>query len=160
MNKVLMFLVPLLVIGGIAGAGMAGIVDIPGLTPKKAKPKPKTEADKTGEDATPVEESAPAASEPPPPQEQAPAPAPSPSASKAAEAPVDPVQGQKKIAALWSEIETPQLLKIVADWKDPELAAILRRMDPAKTAEILASMDGKRASALSREIQKQSAAGA
>lgn len=151
MNKMVMFLVPVLVIGGILGAGMAGVVDIPGVTPKKSKPKA-ADTEPAPDEATPADETAQA------PQEPEPEPEPETAApEQVATAPTtDPVLGEKKIAALWTEIDTAQLVKIIADWKDPELATILRRMDPSKTAELLSAIDQKRASALSREIQKQS----
>lgn len=147
MNKMVMVLVPVLVIGGILGAGMAGVVDIPGVTPKKSKPKA-ADTEPPPDEATAADETAQA------PQEPEPEPA---APEQVATAPTtDPVLGEKKIAALWTEIDTAQLVKIIADWKDPELATILRRMDPSKTAELLSALDQKRASALSREIQKQS----
>lgn len=149
MNKVVMFLVPVLVIGGILGAGMAGVVDIPGVTPKKSKPKA-AGTEPAPDEATSVEETGQT------PQEPEPEPEPAAPEQVATAPATDPVLGEKKIAALWTEIETAQLIKIIADWKDPELATILRRMDPSKTAELLSAIDQKRASALSREIQKQS----
>lgn len=67
---------------------------------------------------------------------------------------MDPEEGAAKLAKLWNEIEAPQLLAISKDWKDPELARVASKMDPAKVAEVLAAMPPKRASSLSREMQR------
>lgn len=141
MSKIVMIVVPIVLIGGVFGAGKAGLVQIPGISPPKKKAPAKTED-------TPEE--APAPTEP--------TPEPTPPPKPVAEAPkqtTDPEIGQKKLAALWAEINTPKLTEMTKDWKDPELAAILRKMDPTKVAEFLAALDAKKASALSREIQKQ-----
>lgn len=66
-----------------------------------------------------------------------------------------PEVGQKKLAKLWNEMEPTTLSGITKDWNEKDLAGILVRMDTAKVAEFLSSLDPKRASKLSRELQKQ-----
>ena len=65
-----------------------------------------------------------------------------------------PEKGERKLAKLWNELEAPALVAITKDWKDTELAAILNRMDAAKVAEFLSIADPKKASSISRELQK------
>lgn len=67
---------------------------------------------------------------------------------------VDPDEGAGRLAKLWNEVETPKLLAIAKDWRDPELARVATRMDAGKVAELLSAMPPKRASALSREMQR------
>ena len=67
---------------------------------------------------------------------------------------LDPAEGAARLAKLWNELESDKLLAIAKDWKDPELARVAARMDPGKVAEILAAMPPRRASSLSREMQR------
>lgn len=67
---------------------------------------------------------------------------------------IDPEEGAARLAKLWNELEADQLLAILKDWKDPELARVAARMDPGKVAEVLATMPPRRASSLSREMQR------
>lgn len=67
---------------------------------------------------------------------------------------IDPEEGATKLAKLWNEVETPKLLAIAKDWKDPELARVATKMDPGKVAEVLGALPPKRASSLSREMQR------
>ena len=67
---------------------------------------------------------------------------------------VDPEEGAGKLAKLWNEVETPQLLAIAKDWREPDLARVAIKMDAGKVAEMLSAMPPKRASALSREMQR------
>jgi hypothetical protein len=150
MKKGFLIALPVLVLAIGAGLVMGGIIKIPGLGPK-AKPKAKaaqlyTEA----KDPKLVEKKA---TSPPPvlPKKTTPP----PTADTAVLVENKPEVGQKKLAKLWNEIEVPALKDLIKDWKDPELAAVLMRMDSAKVAELLGVMDAKRASAISRELQKQ-----
>lgn len=67
---------------------------------------------------------------------------------------LDPEEGAAKLAKLWNEVDSKKLLAIAKDWKDPELARVTAKMDPAKVAEILSALPPKRASSLSREMQR------
>ncbi len=67
---------------------------------------------------------------------------------------VDPEEGAAKLAKLWNGLEAEKLLAIAKNWKDPELARVAAKMDPGKVAEILSEMPAKRASSLSREMQR------
>lgn len=143
MKKLIMILLPVLLLGGggVFFAASKGMVNIPGVTPKKkaaaalygeakdkklaAKPKPK-----------------------PKPKEKKPV---------VAVEVNDPVLGRKKLAAVWNELKTDNLLKIIETWKNNELALQLSEMDPSKVTEILDALalkDPKRVSELSREIQE------
>ncbi|WP_457831920.1 hypothetical protein, partial [Staphylococcus aureus] len=66
---------------------------------------------------------------------------------------VDSTLGEKKIAALWGEIEVSQLEAITKSWKNEDLARVMAKMDSAKVAEWLAAMKPDRASAISKIIE-------
>lgn len=146
-KTLVLILLPVLLIGGVAGAGFMGFINIPGLTPKKPAKAAKLYTE--GEDGKSKTTVKPAAVKSTPP--------PKPRPKPAATAP-DVEAGAKRIAKLWGQIETPKLLAMVADWKDPDLARVMGYLDAAKAAELLAAMDPKRASRLSQEIQKHAAA--
>ena len=135
--KAAIVIVPIVLICAIVGAGMTGMVNIPGLTPVK-KTKPKVEPKK----AAPTVQAAPRLSKKKP-------------TNKAVVEKIltDDDQGRKRLAKLWNEIPTEDLLKIVTPWKDKELAAILLKMDTVKVAEMLTLIPPDRSSKLSREIQ-------
>lgn len=139
--KGLLIGLPVVIAGGIIGAALMGAIDIPGITPaKKGAPAAKSETKK----AAPKKSVAPLVSkEPPRPSKKAELPAP------------DVSKGQVKLARLWTEVPTSELVKLVKGWKDPELAGVLLKMDSAKSAEVLVALGDKRASRLSREIQRQ-----
>jgi flagellar motility protein MotE (MotC chaperone) len=133
MKKVILIVLPLLIIGGsVVGLGMAGVVNIPGLTPKKQAAAPVVEAKK-----------------PEPKKEVAKKPKEAPKAKSG-----DPAKGQEAVAKLWNEMEMKSLLPITEKWKDAELAPILAKMDNEKVVELLSGMKPKRAVALTRAIQK------
>ncbi|MBC8064558.1 MAG: hypothetical protein H7Y17_06995 [Chlorobia bacterium] len=147
MKKALLFGLPILLLAIGAGLVMTGVVKIPGMG-AKAKAK-STQLYEEGKDPKVAEKKAsPAAQLPkkivPPPKVDA-------------EVLVDnkPELGQKKLAKLWNEIETPALKDLTKDWKDAELAPVLMRMDSAKVAELLSTLEPKKASSLSRELQRQ-----
>ncbi|HVL39762.1 MAG TPA: hypothetical protein VM328_10275 [Fimbriimonadaceae bacterium] len=159
----------LLVGGGLFGAAKAGMIDIPGVSPKKAAPKKgsakEAKATDSAGDAKLPGESKPLEST---------APEPKPSAAPAAQAAIaralpppakkpkvessavklDPELGEKKLAKLWNSIPPDALLKIAQSWKPSELAGVLAKMDQAKVATLLSQMDPKRASEVSREIKR------
>lgn len=142
MKKILFIVLPVVLIGGGAvGAAMMGVINIPGLTP--AKKKSAATAQYTEEkEAEPMVENS-------PPEEEMP---PAPIAE--AEPPPDLEKGRRGLAKLWNEMEVPTLIAIVADWKDEELAAQLRYLEPEKTAELLSGLKPGRASKLSRLLQE------
>ena len=126
-----------------AGAGLVltGIVKLPFLKkapPKGAaavKPKPKPKK---------------------PPAKKAAIPPPRKVTVKQKPAPTsDPTKGARKVAKLWNEMETKKLQELTTDWREPELARVLALMDTGKVAELLAEMPPKRASALTRAIQRE-----
>lgn len=141
MKKLLMILLPVLVLAGagVFVAAQKGMINIPGVTPKKKanaaalygtdkdlKPKPKPK--------------------------RKPEPKPAPVSSPA----IDPVQGRKKLAALWDSMTIDALVKVVQDWDDLDLALQISEMDEGqatKLLEAISAMDPKRASSLSKKIQ-------
>lgn len=132
MKKVILIVLPLLIIGGsVVGLGMAGVINIPGMTPKK-KVAPVVEAKK-----------------PEPKKEVAKKPKEAPKTKSG-----DPAKGQEAVAKLWNEMEMKSLLPITEKWKDAELAPILAKMDNEKVVELLSGMKPERAVALTRAIQK------
>lgn len=156
MKKMIFILIPVLAIGGVVVAGLKGIINIPGLTPKKAKGGLYGEgAGLYGEGASMYGEGKedPAGE---PPEETAKTPDPEPK-KKADEPTIDPIVGAKKLAKLWNNLETSQLLLIIKDWKDEDLARVLAQMDPEKASALLASMastQAPRASKLSAIIEQ------
>lgn len=150
MKKILFIALPIIILGAGVGLALTGVINIPGLSKKKPVAKAnqlytedKDPAKVAKKDPPPVEKEAPKKETPPPKVE--------------AEVLVEkkPELGEKKLAKLWNEIEAPVLKEIVKDWKDSELASILVRMDSAKVAELLGTLEPKRASLVSRELQKQ-----
>lgn len=147
-KTLILIILPVLLIGGVAGAGFMGVINIPGLTPKKAAKAAKLYTE--GQDGKSNKTAKSAMTKPTPP--------PKPKAKPVASAPEPNVEeGAKRIAKLWAQIDTPKLLEMVADWKDPDLARVISYLDSAKAAELLAAMDPKRASRLSREILQHAA---
>ncbi|MCU0315528.1 MAG: hypothetical protein MUC92_02930 [Fimbriimonadaceae bacterium] len=150
---ILVVLVVLLLAGGGAVFFLAqkGIVKIPGISPKKSSAALlyKPDAEKASEKA------------PAPPTKQAQVPAvtkpknPQPPADEGPKP--DPAKGAKKVATLWDGIEKEQLLKIASEYRDPDLALILSKMDPEKAGEVLTGLDPKRAAKVSKEIERLAA---
>ncbi len=176
----IIFLVLLLIGVVIGGAGLVGIIHIPGITPaKKDAPHPvevvKTKAPlaslphkklpKAVQKPTPLKPIHPAAlpSAPHPipiapptlapaislPHPVPPHPAP-PSVPK-----TDPTRGAKKIATLWDQITTKELVVIVKNWNNLELAEVIMQMSPSKASALLEALDPKRASRISKIIQQE-----
>ena len=154
MKKILLIVVPLIVLGGgFVALAVTGVVNVPGLSPKKSK-----KATMYGEDATkmygeavPAAEKEPADQEPP----AAPAAADDPGPGPVVEAvETDPDKGAKKLAQLWNNLPTDKLAAVTKSFQDRELAVVLNKMDPEKVAELLAALDPKRSAQLSKELQK------
>lgn len=151
MKKVILILVPLLILGGVFGAAKMGMIQIPGISPKKAaglygddkdalalyendKPEPEVKV----EEQPPVTHTPAAEQKPPEPDYE-----------------LDKAEGRKKLAKLWNTMEVNALVRIIEDWKDEDLAPQLAVMDPEKVSQILAALDAKRASRLSKLIQEE-----
>lgn len=135
MKKAFVFLVPILLAGAIVGLGLAGVVNIPGLTPKKkvtAKVAAKVDKPKV---------------KPPPKEETKP------------KVTGNPVKGFETVAGLWNEMPTQKLLDITAKWTDKDLGPILLRMEPEKVVDYLGQLKAERAASLTREIQRLAEAG-
>jgi hypothetical protein len=132
LNKVIMIVVSLLVMGGaVVGLGMAGVVQIPGLSPKKKAPAPVVEA---VAEKKPVAKKEPK-SEPPP---------------KTG----DPEKGHLAVAELWNEMDLKALLPLTEKWREAEIAPILAKMDTEKVVELLSQMKPERAVVLTRALQR------
>lgn len=134
--------------GGFVGAAYMGLVKVPGITPKsklaknaasqyKADPK---DAKKKEPEKPKVATPAPKPKAPPKPKEPT----------------LDPDAGDQRVADVWSQMEVAQLAEVVKDWRDPELARVLVKMDEKRTAELLSLIEPRRASRLSRAIQAES----
>lgn len=150
--KMLMIVAPIVIIGIVAGLGFSGVIQIPGITPKKAaKAGAAMYAQK---DDKPLAQKAPATTAPPKPSDKTTAPPKKVADSKPVKK--DAEQGADALAGVWNDVQTPQLLKIADKWKDDDFARVLSHMDSSKVAEILESLaqtKPERASKLSRTLQ-------
>ena len=153
MKKLLILIIPVVLLATGVALALMGIIKIPGLTPKgKARAAslyteskdPKVEEAKT-----------PPATAATTPKKVDPAKKPPAQKPQTALATNQPEAGQKKLAKLWNELEAKSLKDVTKDWKDQDLAPVLLKMDSGKVAEYLALIDPKRASSLSKELQKQ-----
>lgn len=144
MKKALVIAIPLLLlIGGGAAAFFLGL--IPGT--KKPAPTPAASAT-AGDKKDPTKEVAK--------KEVAPPLKKTASADKSA-AQIDPQKGNEKLADLWNQMDTEALVKITADWKDPDLVKVLATMDDGKVAELMTAIakdKPSRASKLSKQLQQ------
>jgi len=154
--KALMFVVPVLLIGGVVVAAFMGVIKIPGITPKKGAA---TAAYATDHDDKPVAgttKPTPAASKPA--KTEAPAKSPPKTVKK------DPDQGADALATVWNEIDTPELIAMSRTWKDQDLVRVLTHMDNDKVAKFIDELakgdddtklkpDPERASKLSKALQ-------
>ena len=146
MKKLLIILPIAGAIGAYALATM-GIIKIPGVTKAKATQAANQlyEQDKKEAEIEPKTKNKAAASDP--------VKAKPPKVAVQAVS-LDSAAGDKKLAAIWSEIETNKLQSITAKWKDADLARILARMEAAKVAEFLAGLPPAKASKLSLELRE------
>jgi hypothetical protein len=171
-----MVLLPVLLIGGLAGAGLMGVVNIPGLTPARGAGAEKLYTEEAEGAKTEGAKAAPA--QPPASGLRAGADGtrmrsgPQPDFSRTPAGPhqgadqartgsgpqPDLDAGARRVARLWAQIETPRLLQVVEDWPDEDLARVIGHLEAGKAAELLSAMDPRRASRLSREIQRTAAA--
>ncbi len=130
----LILLVVFVTVGVVFGLAMSGKINIPGITPKK-KPIPAAVAKPKAA---------------PSPKTETPA--------KAKDESKTPVvtsvkQGAVKLAEVWNEMPTSNLVMVVEKWKPSDLALVLNEMDPAKVAEVLAAMKPKVASDVSEQLR-------
>jgi len=148
MKKVILIIIPIALIGVGFGLAKAGIINLPGVSPKaksksaglyKEAEDPKVAEKKPGSSTSTLTKKS----------------LPPPTVKAELVTETKPEVGVKKLAKLWNEMEAPALVSLVKDWKDSELAAVLIKMDGAKVAELLSALEPKRASSLSRELQKQ-----
>ena len=126
------------ILGAVFGLATVGMINIPGVTPKKkphptpvakAKPKPPAQTKKEPEVVPPSDIEKPL----------------SPDAIK---------QGAAKLAEVWNEMPTDKLQKVIEKWKPEDLAVILAEMDPTKVADMLGAMKPDVASKVSLELKK------
>lgn len=149
MKKLVVVLVPVILIGGgVVAAGILGVINVPGLSPKKRVPPVLYgEAPEVVVKVKSTPEPAPSLS--------IVKRKPKPAAPEADAVITDSSQGAKKLAKVWNEIDTAKLVEIAKKWKDDELAQVLASMDPAKSSALLAQMSADRAATLSAAIQKE-----
>ncbi len=146
-------LLPLLIVGGVVGAAFAGLIKIPGITPKKAAMYGEANYLLDKDDAP---KPTPAPEEEPKPETKEEKEPPKPKVQVTSEDPVmDEEQGAKKLAAIWNNMEAAQVLRLAAETNDNDLARIMAKMDAELVAEVLGTMpDARRAARLSLAIEK------
>jgi hypothetical protein len=156
MKGVVIIVVVVLVIGGVVGAAMTGMVNIPGLTPKKAKPAGQygEAGGMYGENALAMygEDASKDAKKKPEKKEESPA----KTKPKPKIVTEDAEAGLAKLAGVWNEMKPEDLAKVVEKgWNDVELAKVLAKMDTEKTAKLLSLLPADRAGKLSKALQKE-----
>jgi hypothetical protein len=154
LKKLLFVLVPLVVIvGAVVGLGFIGVLNIPFVTPNLFGKPVSASTNATGgllyALGKPVQQLAQEADEQVQAAERAAArQTPPPAAPKS-----DPETGNAKLASLWNGLEPDELAKVTANWKLPALAQVMLKMDEDQVTKYLATIDPKRADAVSRAIQ-------
>lgn len=138
MKKAIFIVLPLLLVGGgVVGAAMMGVINVPGLSPAKKKAAAtKLYTEEKEEEPVVKREAPPENVEPPKP---------------------DMVRGRKALAKLWNEMDSTVIAQIAADWKDEELAQQLQYLQSEKTAEVLTTLAAskpERASKVSKLLQE------
>lgn len=153
----------LLSAGGVVGAAFMGLINIPGLTPKKQTASLYGEGDdlygegtelatntedpgadsleERTEEIKPEEIDEPEIKVTTPPEPEEPE--------------TDPEVGAKKLAKVWNEIKPDKLAPIVAEYKEEDLARVLTKMDASKVAKLMAELDPKLAARVSKEMEAQ-----
>jgi hypothetical protein len=156
LNKLIIVMIPVALIVAVVALGMAGIVQIPGLTPAKKSLK-KTDAMYGEKDDKKLA----AKNAKKPTEKKVDAPKPKP---KAVAKTSDPELGAEALAAVWNEMKAPELTSITKSWPEAELAKVLKYMDTGKVAKFLAGLvkgdppnkidpNPTRASNLSKKLQ-------
>lgn len=150
LKKALLIGIPLiaLICAGVAVV-MLGIVKLPFL--KFEKPTAKTGA----KDSKKPEAKTPAAPAPKPVavKKLTPKPKPKPVIKPAPTS--DPAKGATRVAKVWNQLEPEALVKVAGTWPDPELAAVLVKMEDRKVAGLLAALPPAKASSVSQAIRKE-----
>lgn len=143
MKKIVLIVVPVLVvlIGGVLAAAMTGRINIPGLTPKKAKPALYGEQPEEPAPLRPPVIDEPEEAEPPAPTVQ-------PASTS------DPERGAKRLARIWNDIEIDALTKIAEKYSDDDVARVVVNMDGEKASELIARLGPDRGAAISRAIER------
>ncbi len=130
----LILLVVFIAVGVVFGLAMSGKINIPGITPKK-KPIPAAVAKPKATPSSKTEK---------PPETKEETKTPIVTSVK---------QGAVKLAEVWNEMPTGNLVMVVEKWKPSDLALVLNEMDPAKVAEVLAAMKPNVASDVSQQLR-------
>lgn len=148
--KALLIAVPILLVGGVLGAGFMGAINIPGVTPKKEVAKASEQYGEGNELEIPLEE---VVSEEPvvesPVIEE-----PKVAVTKEVGVKINPERGARELAKYWGAMETKSLLGIIETFDDKELALVLSFMPKDKVADILTNIDPKRAATLCKELRR------
>lgn len=145
MKKLLFALVPLLIGGAVVGAGLLGLIHIPGLTPTKPKTNMYAADAQYSEPAEPAAVEARSEN-----KDKVKPPLPLPAEPK-----LDMETAAKKVARVWNDVPPAELSAICKGWKDGELARVLLAMDPEKSAALIgeiAKSDPNRATKLTQEM--------
>lgn len=148
---VIILLVLVVILGGgtVGGLAFAGKMLIPGVTPKRYFDLAKKQAEAKKRDAKLAADKAEADKKKAEAEKRAAA------LAKANEPkPVNNAAGQEAVAKLWEGLEPDQLKEITSTWQTRDLAPVLLKMEAEKVAAYLAEIEPKRASELSKEIQR------
>lgn len=134
--KLVVLLLAVIALGGtLIGLGYAGIVNIPGITPKKAAKKPQA-AQETPEQPAAQEIQQPALPEP----------------IKEPEI-VPQKDGTERLAKLWATLDAETLRDIYLKYPDGDALAVLAKMDDAKVSALLAVLPPDKAAQVSKAIK-------
>jgi hypothetical protein len=156
--KGVVIIIPVVVIAAVVGLGLSGVINIPGLSPKKKAKVAAgmyTEKDDKAVEAKKPPAKKPVATKQPPAKPKV----------KVIRLEKNSKKGAEALATVWNEVKIPELAQITASWKDDELAAVLNYMDTSKVAKFLEQIakgdppnkidpNPKRASTLSKRLQE------
>lgn len=149
MNKIVLIATPVLLIGGIIVAGVTGLVEIPGLTPKKSAARANLYGEAAKSDA---EQKVPQKVKPvvsATPRKRLPRPVSYKPSTR------DPEAGAKRLAKVWNVMAAAKVAELAKSWTDGEMAKVLVRMETEKAAALLELLPSTRASKLSRALQAE-----
>ncbi len=145
-----MILIPLLLLGGgsVVGLAMLGLINVPFLPFGKKVTLPPPDDGKGGPLFRPfvaiaaagksLENAIAEAKKIVPPTPPVP--------------PPDTGPGEAKLASLWAEMPTEQLVPIVNKWPQPQLGRILAKMDNEVVTKLLAALPADRAIEISKSV--------
>ena len=137
--KALFIIVPILLVGGAFGAAKMGVIQVPGISPKKVEAKKQGEpnaeqnqpVDAETMDQTDLTEPTDSAAQQPQIQP----------AIEQTETPTDPEAGAKALAKYWDAIPTNKLVPITDTYSEKDLALVLQFMQKPKVAEIMGAIE-------------------